>query len=196
MNIYIDFDDTIVNSVENVIRIANKRYNQSVQVSDVDKWDFSYLYPNATRDEIIGIFGEQEFFDTLHFKKNAILTLQKLSKRNFLFVVTKTIDIASGFRKYQWIQEHLNAMNIPVEYVAIFPRDDKSIVDMSDGIMIDDNANYLEITNAKYKILYDNQREIDVNMDWDGLRVYDWQDAYKLLSEIIGKEKGITNGKI
>ena len=41
MNIYIDFDDTIVNSVENVIRISNKRYNQNVQVSDVDKWDFS-----------------------------------------------------------------------------------------------------------------------------------------------------------
>ena len=113
-----------------------------------------------------------------------------------MFVVTKTIDVASGFRKYQWIQEHLNAMNIPVEYVAIFPRDDKSIVDMSDGIMIDDNASYLRDTNAIYKILYDNQREIDVNMDWDGLRVYDWQDAYKLLSEIIGKEKGITNGKI
>lgn len=196
MNIYIDFDDTIVNSVENVIRIANKRYNQSVQVSDVDKWDFSYLYPNATRDEIISIFGEQEFFDTLHFKKNAILTLQKLSKRNFLFVVTKTIDIASGFRKYQWIQKHLNAMNIPVEYIAVTTNKDKGIVDMDGGIMIDDNASYLRDTNATYKILYDNQREIDVNMDWDGLRVYDWQDVYKLLSGIIGKEKGITNGKI
>ena len=148
MNIYIDFDDTIVNSVENVIRIANKRYNQDVQVSDIDKWDFSYLYPNATRDEIIGIFGEQEFFDTLHFKKNAILTLQKLSKRNFLFVVTKTIDIASGFRKYQWIQEHLNAMNIPVEYIAVTTNKDKGIVDMDGGIMIDDNASYLRETNA------------------------------------------------
>lgn len=87
-------------------------------------------------------------------------------------------------------------MNIPVEYIAVTTNKDKGIVDMDGGIMIDDNASYLRDTNAKYKILYDNQREIDVNMDWDGLRVYDWQDAYKLLSEIIGKEKGITNGKI
>ena len=87
-------------------------------------------------------------------------------------------------------------MNIPVEYIAVTTNKDKGIVDMDGGIMIDDNASYLRDTNAKYKILYDNQREIDVNMDWDGLRAYDWQDAYKLLSEIIGKEKGITNGKI
>ena len=35
MNIYIDFDDTITSSVENVVRIINKRYNRNVQAQAI-----------------------------------------------------------------------------------------------------------------------------------------------------------------
>ena len=41
MNIYIDFDDTITSSVDNVVRIINKRYNRNVKPQDIGKWDFS-----------------------------------------------------------------------------------------------------------------------------------------------------------
>ena len=30
MNIYIDFDDTITMSIENIVRIVNKRYDKNV----------------------------------------------------------------------------------------------------------------------------------------------------------------------
>ena len=36
----------------------------------------------------------------------------------------------------------------------------KGIVDMSGGIMIDDNAEFLKETNAKYKILYKCNRKV------------------------------------
>ena len=67
---------------------------------------------------------------------------------------------------------------------------------MSDGIMIDDNVTFLNETNAKYKILFDNDTKFHRNQEWDGLRVDNWKDLDKVLSDIISKEKGITNGKI
>jgi 5'(3')-deoxyribonucleotidase len=196
MNIFLDFDDTIVESIENVVRIANKRYNRNVQISDIHHWDFTYLYDGIPRDDIIHIFGEQEFFDTLRFKRGAILTLQKFSKRNFLNIVSRVIDYDAMMLKYYWINEHLNGMNIPVGFMGIPPHKDKSIVDMSDGIAIDDNAQYLNDTNAKYKILFDNQNDMDVNQYWTGDRVYSWYELDDVLSNILSKEKGITNGKI
>lgn len=196
MNIFLDFDDTIVESINNVIRIANKRYNRNIQVSDIHHWDFTNLYDGIPSDDIIHIFGEQEFFDTLRFKRGAILTLQKFSKRNFLNIVSCVINYDAMMLKYHWINQHLNNMNIPVGFMGIPPHKDKSIIDMSDGIAIDDNAQYLDVTNAKYKILFDNQNDMDVNKHWIGNRVYSWYELDDVLSNIISKEKGITNGKI
>jgi hypothetical protein len=80
--------------------------------------------------------------------------------------------------------------------MGIPPHKDKGIIDMSDGIAVDDNAQYLDVTNAKYKILFDNQNDMDVNKHWTGNRVCSWYELDDVLSNIISKEKGITNGKI
>ena len=67
---------------------------------------------------------------------------------------------------------------------------------MADGIMIDDNAQFLKEINAKYKILYKCYRAFDDTQDWDGYTVSSWKELNKLLHDIISQEKGHTNGKI
>ena len=67
---------------------------------------------------------------------------------------------------------------------------------MSGGIMIDDNAEFLKETNAKYKILYKCNRKFDEVQEWDGYVVHNWKELDALLKNIITKEKGYTNGKI
>ena len=67
---------------------------------------------------------------------------------------------------------------------------------MSDGIMIDDNATFLNETNAKYKILYKNKRKFDELQEWNGYTVSSWKELNTLLHKIIANEKGYTNGKI
>ena len=70
MKIFIDFDDTIAMSVENVLRIVNKRYNKNVSVEDIGKWDFSDVYPDIPLNDIVNVFGEEEFFRTLKFNND------------------------------------------------------------------------------------------------------------------------------
>ena len=57
MNIYLDFDDTITQSIENVVRIVNKRYNKNINPKDIGEWDFSDVYPDIPLQDIINIFG-------------------------------------------------------------------------------------------------------------------------------------------
>ena len=195
MNIYIDFDDTIASSIENVIRIVNKRYNRNVKPQDIGMWDFSDVYPDIPLENIIGVFGEKEFFKTLKLKDDVIPTLRRYGKYNNLIIVSKVDGIAIK-EKYDWIKEHLIDIGIDIEFRGIPLGKSKGIIDMSDGIMIDDNAQFLKETNAKYKILYKCDRAFDDTQDWDSYTVSSWKVLNKLLHNIISQEKGHTNGKI
>ena len=195
MNIYIDFDDTIESYIENVVRIVNKRYNRNVKHKDIGMWDFSDVYPDIPLENIIGVFGEKEFFKTLKLKDDVIPTLRRYTKYNHLIIVSKVDGIAIK-EKYDWIKEHLIDIGIDIEFRGIPLGKSKGIIDMADGIMIDDNAQFLKETNAKYKILYKCDRAFDDTQDWDGDRVSSWKELNKLLHNIISQEKGHTNGKI
>ena len=195
MNIYIDFDDTITSSIENVVRIINKRYNRNVKPQDIGMWDFSDVYPDIPLENIVSVFGEKEFFKTLKLKNDVIPTLRRYGKYNHLIIVSKVDSIAIK-KKYDWIKEHLMDIGIDIEFRGIPLGKSKGIIDMSDGIMIDDNAQFLKETNAKYKILYKCDRAFDDTQDCDGYTVSNWKELNKLLHNIISQEKGHTNGKI
>lgn len=195
MNIYIDFDDTITSSVENVVRIINKRYNRNVQAQDIGQWDFSDVYPDIPLKTIVNVFGEKEFFKTLKLKNDVIPTLRRYAKYNNLIIVSKVDGVAIK-EKFDWIKEHLIDIGIDIEFRGIPLGKSKGIIDMADGIMIDDNAQFLKETNAKYKILYKCDRAFDDTQDWNGYIVSSWKELNKLLHNIISQEKGYTNGKI
>lgn len=197
MNIYIDFDDTITMSIENIVRIVNKRYNKNVKPIDIAKWDFSDVYPDIPHKNIIDIFGEEEFFNTLHLKPNVLPVLRKYSKYNDIIIVSK-VSLEALKRKSLWVRTHLVGIGIPIQFRGVSLRRSKGDIDMSDGIMIDDNTSFLRETNAKYKIFYKNNRKFDESQELDGVDyiVSSWTELDNVLNKIISKEKGYTNGKI
>lgn len=195
MNIYIDFDDTITNSIQALLAISNKRYGTNYKVEDVGNWDFKDIYPDIPLKEIVSIYDTDEFYNLLNIKRDALFVLRRFAKRNKIFIVTKVNKI-SMVQKFQWIKEHIQNFGIDVELIGIPLNKSKGIIDMSDGIMIDDNAKFLNETNAKYKILFKNSRKFDELQEWSGMSATSWQELEKILYNIISKEKGITNGKI
>lgn len=195
MKIYIDFDDTIAQSLPVVVNIINKRYGRNASVQDIGQWNFSDVYPDISAHNIVKVFGEDEFFKHLKPKKDAVRVLHKFCKRNELIVVSK-VDTKALWNKNSWLDRTLRNVGIDIRFIGIPFGKSKGLIDMSDGIMIDDNVTFLNETNAKYKILFDNDTKFHRSQEWDGLRVDNWKDLDKVLSDIISKEKGITNGKI
>lgn len=195
MNIYIDFDDTITNSIQALLAISNRRYGTSYKIEDVGDWNFKDIYPNIPLKEIVSIYDTDEFYNLLSIKRDALFVLRRFAKRNKIFIVTK-VNKKSMVQKFQWIKEHIQNFGIDVELIGIPLNKSKGIVDMSEGIMIDDNVKFLNETNAKYKILFKNNRRFDELQEWSGMSATSWQELEKILYNIISKEKGITNGKI
>lgn len=195
MKIYLDFDDTIAKSLPAIVKIVNQRYNKDVRAEDIGQWNFKDVYPDIPQHEIIEIFSQPEFFKILQPKENCIPVLHKFCKRNELIVVSK-VNHAGLFNKDAWIKDTLRDIGIDIGFVGVPLGGSKGQIDMSDAIMVDDNVRFLNETNAKYKILFDNNTKFHLGQEWDGIRVNSWKELDKVLSEIVSKEKGITNGKI
>ena len=178
MKIYIDFDDTIAQSLPVVVNIVNKRYGRNANVQDIGRWNFSDVYPDISAHNIVKIFGEDEFFKHLKPKKDAVRVLHKFCKRNELIVVSK-VDTKALWNKNGWLDKTLRNVGIDIRFIGIPLGKSKGLIDMSDGIMIDDNVTFLNETNAKYKILFDNDTKFHRSQEWDGLRVDNWKDLKK-----------------
>ena len=195
MRIFVDFDDTIVDSVENVIRIANNRYGQKVTINDITRWSFDGVYDGVDEQDIVNIFYEDDFFKTLKIKNHAIVTLSKLSARNEIIIATKTTP--KGFeKKYKWMKQNLKPVCKHIDILGFNLQQMKYVPAMEESIMIDDNVQFLKESKALYQIFYNNHRPFDATQEWDGLEVDNWFDLEVMLKDILRKEKGFTNGKV
>ena len=61
MKIYIDFDDTIAQSLPVVVNIVNKRYGRNANVQDIGRWNFSDVYPDISAHNIVKVFGDRGY---------------------------------------------------------------------------------------------------------------------------------------
>ena len=77
------------------------------------------------------------------------------------------------------IGQELPASNTEQEYK------DKSHIDMSDGIFIDDSVNNLETSNAAIKICFGD--EYPWNEKWKGIRCANWHEVENYIERMVNK---------
>lgn len=89
--------------------------------------------------------------------------------------------------KELWIQKHLPFC----KFIGVNSKEhfDKSSIDMSTGVLIDDNMKNLITSNALVNICYGDVYEW--NKDWTGFRAKNWQDIKQFLMK--GENKTIDD---
>ncbi len=178
--IYLDFDNTIVESNRRVIEIINKRYGTSKEENDLLDYGYQSIYP-ITNEEKLGIYDSDEFFEGLELKPNILKVLLNYMQKYKIVITTKgTFD--NLCKKKAWIEN-----NLPCQLGFIGITNDsfsKSSVDMSNGIQIDDVVDALD-TNAKLHILYKSGN----NFPWQKVKpnkniviVDTWEQIDEILS--------------
>lgn len=186
MKIMIDFDGCIVNTIAVITKLYNEDFKyykdfQPVDWREVNTWDFEELRC-ASKDYINTYFNQPRFFDSLEYMPLAKLVLDVLHNAGH-----KIIIVSAGYSpnlkgKEKWIKK-----NIPyAEFIGVNLKEhkDKSHVDMSGCIFIDDSSNNLLTSNALMNICFGEVYKW--NEDWQGFRVSKWLDVYKIL---LGKRR-------
>lgn len=180
--LYIDFDNTLVNSSEAICELYNRYYNHFSNFTparwwEVNKYNFTDECPLMTSSELDELFDSEEFFNVVEFMPHASITTLELSFKYDIYIVTmgtpKNLEL-----KQKWINKHMGYIR---GFIGIDDSQfvDKSCVDLSDGIHIDDVSKMLWTSNARRRICFGDVCEW--NKDWVRERCYNWVEVYREL---------------
>lgn len=192
LNLFIDFDEVLVDSIRSILLILNPRYGTDFKPDDCTRWDFKDLFPDITSDEVKKCFESDEFWDSLRFKtagQNVLDFLNKLKSYYNIIIVSKGTKINLK-KKKQWL---IDNMPIPYSFIPIGLDGSKGDIDMAGGVHIDDNQYYLNESNATYKLLFANIPYItDWNNEWEGEIFNSFYDLRVMdtLKMIVGFQNG------
>lgn len=180
MTVYVDFDNTIVESNKRIIELLNKKYNLSKTENDLCDYGYKSIAP-ITDEEKLLLFESDDFFDDLKFKDGFLEMLDRHHEHIKFIVVTKGTQ-KNLEKKEAWIK---NNLPFDIEFVGITNNDfSKKTVDMSDGIQIDDCVYALD-ANASLKILYKSHNNFGWQQDYtntDIMVVNTWKEIDEILS--------------
>ena len=185
IDLFLDFDDTICLTSKQFVKLANKKYKKEEDWNNINRWDFKDLYPEITNNDIDNIFSSEDFFVDLELCENCLDVINSI--KNLVNIHIATIGTDKNLKnKMKWIKENLN---VDFNFNGILDTgiSDKSSVDMSGAIFVDDRIDNLRSSNANIKILYKNYH----NYSWqqiepnDDIYVVDsWEQIYSILDFI------------
>ena len=185
-SLYIDFDGVVVDTISAIVELYNDDFQYYKKFKPIDPkciktWDFSEC--NCTNAKYIDTyFNTKRFFEHLKYMPDAYNSIMALGRKYKLFIVSHGYSPNLKLKEI-WIDKNL-PFNIEFIGVNLKKYSDKSCVDMSDGIFIDDKLSNIKSSNAMKKILFG--KEYSWNIDDSGnkkyIRCYTWnQVLYELL---------------
>ena len=182
MKIIIDLDGVVFQTISTITCLYNEDHLfykdfQPINPDDVNTWDFEEL--NLEPPEYIDkYFNQPRFFEKLELMRSAKWIINKLHQFGHNIIFCSSGSYPNLQLKRRWIAKHFSYADfIPVN---LDEHKDKSHLDFSDCVFIDDVAANLETSNAPMCICFG--KVYPWNKDWKGLRLESWEEVYEWIS--------------
>lgn len=175
--IFLDFDSTVVDSVKAYCEVNNWMFNAHANYKKVNKWDLSDECPLAA-NIVEDIFASKEFFLVLEPMDDYTLEVLNMLKQKYEVIICSIGTPENISKKAKWIEQRLDIKDMILLSQSNLKMD-KSIIDMSGGIIIDDHANNLFSSNADIKICFGETKAWNEN--WGSMRVRNWKALGEML---------------
>lgn len=185
--IMIDFDNTAYNTTKAIAKLYHDDYcyysdYKRINWEDIHTWGFDELSLAGSR-VIDMYFNQRRFFRIIEPMKNFQIVAWLLRK-DYKITFCSHGYSPNLLQKKEFIEK--NYPNDGFIGVNLKQHKDKSSVDMSNCIFIDDTASNLKTSNAAIKILFGEDEEW--NRDWTGIRCKTWSDVLLTIRDL--EEKG------
>ena len=154
---------------------------KKIYPEDIDTWDFKECSCASTKF-INTYFNTKRFFEHLKFMPDAYNSIMLLTRKYDVYIVSH------GYSPNLKLKENWIKNNLPfcIEFIGVNLKkhSDKSCVNMSDGVFIDDKLSNIKSSNAKKNILFGKEYSwnIDNSDDKSYVRCFTWNEIlYELL---------------
>ena len=182
--IFIDMDLTLFNTVRVITELYDEDFRyysdyKRIPWTEVKSWSFDELNA-APKGYIDTYFNQKRFFDRVKMFPDAKEVIDRLSR------IYKIVFVSHGFSpnlrlKKKYIKEHFPY----AEFIGVNLKEhnDKSCVDMLNGIFIDDMIKNLDSSNADMKICFGDYEWNKCHSSElkDYIKVTNWKEIGELL---------------
>lgn len=163
--IYWDVDDVILNTSEVAIDIINKRYLNDSQHKTFENrkdWGLKSIWRGMNKQIVKEIFESDDFWNSVKVKEEFKKVFDNIGDQYEHKLVTKGTE-CNHDRKRQFLINDAYMEDKRWDYICVGDDEDKNVVDMTNGIFIDDKLENLVVTNARIKILLKNGIDTNYN---------------------------------
>lgn len=168
--IYWDVDDVVLNTTETIVDLINNKYRlpnnlECKSMSDCKDWGYKSLWRGMTKQQQMELFEGSDFWEAVKIKPQfyELVKTGILDEYDNIFITKGTVYNLFKKKEYLYEQCDLKEAFNKFQYIGLTDEDEKSSINMSDGIQIDDNYYNLKDTNARLKILLKNYIDTDFN---------------------------------
>lgn len=186
--VYIDLDNTVFDTLDTIIYFYNEEFKyhegfKEIEHGDVQTYDCKECNL-LTKEHLKEYFDRSDFYELTDINTIFWDVLALIVKKGWKPVFVTVGSIPNIAAKTAWFKDSINGDD-HASFIGLADAKDKSSIDMSDGIMIDDHPDMLNSSNAAVKICFG---EYGWNKDWKGLRAKNWKEADKIL-EVLANER-------
>lgn len=176
----------IVDTIAAIVELYNDDFQyykkfKKIYPEDIDTWDFKECSCASTKF-INTYFNTKRFFEYLKFMPDAYNSIMLLARKYDVYIVSH------GYSPNLKLKENWIKNNLPfgIEFIGVNLKkhSDKSCVNMSDGVFIDDKLSNIKSSNAKKNILFGKEYSwnIDNSDNKNYIRCFTWNEVlYELL---------------
>lgn len=191
--IIIDLDGTTFQTIRTIVNLYNDDFKYYSKFKPVDwhnvkTWDFEEL-ELASMDYINHYFNQPRFFREVVFMDDAIEVIERLHQRGYEIIFCSMCYSPNGRGKELFLKgifPYAKFINVNIKE---YP--DKSHIDMTNAIFIDDDGNNLETSNAAIKVCFGEI--LPWNENYDGDRCYSWLDFEQYVEDL--EKEGLLNNE-
>lgn len=162
IKLFIDADDTILESSKAAINILNERFGLVPQKTydDMKDWGYRSIYHQCTNKIVNEIYDSELFFNIVKIHPD-FMKFYNLHKNDFEWYIVTKGHYENIKKKKEYFSKHLpSAIVIGCQFKSLENEEyDKSHINMNYGIQIDDRTDCLTGTNANIKILFKNNKD-------------------------------------
>lgn len=182
VKIFLDCDDTIINSSECIIDLLNKKNGTNKTIRDLKDFNYRSIDRTLTGEDVIRLFESDEFWSLVDYN-SGFLDVKDFIDSNF------DVEIVSCGTELNLKKKKGKLASLGYSFTGVPIRDNlnlcKKCINMQNGIQIDDNMSSMENTNAAIKILFQNNNDFTWNKpksNIDNLYIAQtWKEIYQIL---------------
>jgi 5'(3')-deoxyribonucleotidase len=200
INLFLDFDNCLCNAFKGIEAAYNHLYSscpnfEPANGDKIRKYNMSDECKLLELKDVGKIFACDTFWENIKLFDGVEVILNDL-KDHFNLIVVSIGTYENIQRKAHWIEYNLPIIDDSILLASdrVPCKANKSMINMQNGILIDDHMGNILSSNAKTKICYgrdgDWNESYYTQSDRSIYRLYDWYTIYWFLKDYILYNKG------